>query len=48
MQIRINVEKASEMAFFVSEAFISAIPGIIAQIVLIPILVIFFEKYTEK
>lgn len=35
-------------AAFMSGAFLEAIPGIILQLVLIPILVIMFEKYNEK
>lgn len=35
-------------AAFISGAFLSAIPGIILQIVLIPILVMALEKYTDK
>jgi len=35
-------------AAFMSGAFINAIPGIIVQLVLIPILVIKLEKYTYK
>ena len=35
-------------AAFMSGAFLNAIPGIIVQIVLIPILVIALEKYTNK
>ena len=35
-------------AAFMSGAFLNAIPGIIVQIILIPILVIALEKYTEK
>lgn len=35
-------------AAFMSGAFVNAIPGIIVQIVLIPILVMALEKYTDK
>ena len=35
-------------AAFMSGAFLNAIPGIIVQIVLIPILVMVLEKYAEK
>lgn len=35
-------------AAFMSGAFINAIPGIIVQIVLIPVLVIVLRKYTEE
>lgn len=35
-------------AAFMSGAFLNAIPGIIVQIVLIPILVMALEKYTDK
>ena len=33
---------------FISGAFVNAVPGIIVQLILIPVLVIALEKYTEK
>ena len=35
-------------AAFMSGAFLNAIPGIIVQIVLIPIIVMALQKYTEE
>lgn len=35
-------------AAFMSGAFLNAIPGIILQIVLIPIIVFSLEKYTDR
>ena len=36
------------MAFFIADGFLNAIPGIIVQIVLIPILVMALGKYNDK